>query len=146
VPLAFGLGLVVLRPDLKVEAALATMARSGIAATAFAEGDCWMCNTQRMCAEVAAGRLAGGVVLDRFAAAAMALAGKVKGIRPVQGVSAAAVEAGLRQFDANVLVIGHEGPSVYEIRTMLDRFAAGRRVGRDRTRLLDAVDKLDGGR
>ncbi len=137
-------GLVVYRPAPKVEAALAAVTRAGVATVGFAEDRCWMVNLRAMCERINAGELAGGVVLDRYAAAAMVLAGKIRGIRPVQGVSVPAVEAGLRQFDANVLVIGHATVSVYEIRSMIDRFAAGRRMGRDRTVLLDAVEQLEG--
>ena len=137
------LALVVNRPDSKVEAALATVTRAGVVTRGFADSDCWMINTRAMCAEINAGALAGGVIIDRYAAAGMVLAAKIKGIRAVQGVSAAAVEAALRQFNANVLVIGHAIHSVYEIRSMIDRFSAGRRMGRDRTILLDELEKLE---
>ena len=139
------LGLVVNRPDPKVEAALAAVTRAGVVTRGFADCDCWMANTRAMCAEIARGALAGGVLIDRYAAAGLVLAAKIKGIRPVQGVSAAAVEAALRQFNANVLVVGHATHSVYEIRSMIDRFSAGRRMGRNRTILLDEVEKLEAG-
>ena len=138
------LGLVVNRPDGKVAAALASAARAGLATVAFDESSCWMVNARAMCQAVNAGQVAGGVLIDRYAAAGMVLAAKVRGIRPVQGVSAGAVEAALRQFDANVLVVGHTTVSVYELRVMIDRFAAGRRIGRDRTALLEAVEELEG--
>ena len=138
------LGLVVNRADAKAEAALAAVTRAGVVTRGFAESACWMVNARAMCDAVRAGELAGGVLIDRYAAAGMVLAGKMRSIRPVQGVSAAAVEAALRQFDANVLVVGHVPASVYEIRSMIDRFAAGRRMGRDRTLLLDTVDQLEG--
>jgi len=138
------LGLVANRPDAKAEAALAAAGRAGTALRGFGEADSWMANARAMCQAVASGELAGGVIVDRYAAAPLILAAKIKGIRPVQGVSVAAVEAGLRQFDANVLVIGHATASVYEIRSMIDRFAAGRRMGRDRTLLLDTVEQLEG--
>ena len=138
------LGLVVNRPDGKVAAALASAGRAGLATVAFDESSCWMVNARAMCEAVNAGQVAGGVLIDRYAAAGMVLVAKIRGIRPVQGVSAAAVEAALRQFDANVLVIGHVAVSVYELRSMIDRFAAGRRMGRDRTALLEAVEELEG--
>jgi len=137
------LALVVNRPDSKVEAALAALTRAGVVTRGFAEADCWMANTRAMCAEIGSGALAGGVLIDRYAAAGIVLAAKIKGIRPVQGVSAAAVEAALRQFNANLLVIGHATHSVYEIRSMIDRFSAGRRMGRDRTILLDEVERVE---
>ena len=98
---------------------------------------------RQMCRALAASELAGGVMIDRYAAGAMALAGKTRGVRPVQGVCVAAVEAGLRQFDANVLVIGHATVSMYEIRSMIDRFSIGRRMDHPRTALLDAIDELE---
>ena len=137
------IGLVVIRYDSKVQAALAGITRLGVQTQGFADTPCSICNTQAMCEALTAGRLAGGVVIDRYAAAPMLLAAKIKGIRPVQGVSAAAVEAGLRQYDANVLVIGCETVSIYEFRTMVGRFAAGRCVRRDRTRLMQEIDKLE---
>ena len=138
------LGLVVNRPDAKAEAALAAASRGGVYTRGFAESSCWMTNARAMCGAINAGQLAGGAIIDRYAAAPMILTAKIKGIRPVQGVSVAAVEAALRQFNANVLVVGHAAASVYEIRSMIDRFAAGRRMGRDRTLLLDAVEELEG--
>lgn len=137
------LGLLASRPDAKVEAALSAATRAGIATRGFAESRCWMVNARAMCDAIKAGELAGGVLIDRYAAAPMVLVGKIRGIRPVQGVSVSAVEAALRQFDANVVVIGHAVASVYEIRSMIDRFAAGRRMGRDRTLLLDAVEEVE---
>ena len=139
------LGLVVYRPDAKVEAALAAASRNGVVTRGFAQADCWMVNTRAMCGEIVAGALAGGVIIDRYAAAAVVLAAKIPGIRPVQGVSVQAVEAALRQFDANVLVIGCVNHSVYELRSMIDRFSTGRRMGRGRTVLLDEVAQLEAG-
>ena len=127
-----------------MESALASLARAGVATAGFGDSSCWMVNTRSMCEAIVAGELAGGTIIDRYAAAGVVLAGKIKGIRPVQGVSTAAVLAGLRQFDANLLLVGHAGLSLYEIRSMIERFAAGRRLGRDRTDLLDLVDELDG--
>ena len=137
------LGLVVNRADPKCEAALSAATRGGVVTRGFAESSCWMANTRAMCREIISGGLAGGIIIDRYAAAAMALAGKIDGVRPVQGVSVPAVQAALRQFDANVLVIGCVSHSVYELRSMIDRFSAGRRMGRERTVLLDAVEQLE---
>ncbi|HUU22902.1 MAG TPA: RpiB/LacA/LacB family sugar-phosphate isomerase [Phycisphaerae bacterium] len=137
------LGLVVDRADAKVESALASAARGGVSMVGYAGAACPIVNARAMCDDVSAGELAGGVMIDRYAAAGMVLAGKVRGIRPVQGVSVQAVLAGLRQFDANVLVIGHAACSVYELRSMIDRFAAGRRMGRERTAVLEAVERWE---
>ncbi len=137
------LGLVVDRADAKVESALSAVTRAGVSLVGYADADCPIVNSRAMCNDVADGELAGGVMLDRYAAAGMVLAGKVRGIRCVQGVSVQAVLAGLRQFDANVLVVGHAAASVYEIRSMIDRFAAGRRMGRERTAVLDAVERWE---
>jgi len=137
------LGLVVDRPDAKVEAALAAVVRSGVPLAGFGEDECPIVNTRAMCEALAAGKIAGGVIIDRYAAGGMILSAKCCGARPVQGVNVQAVQAGLRQFDANVLVIGHAGLSLYEIKSMIDRFHAGRRMGRDRTPLLDALDELE---
>jgi ribose 5-phosphate isomerase RpiB len=137
------LGLVVHRPDRKVEAALATIVRDGVLTAGFGDSDCPMCNTGQMCKAVVAGQLAGGIVIDRYAAGAMVYTAKIDGIRPVQAVSAAAVKAALRQFDANVVVIGHADLSVYEIRSAIAHFAAGRRAGHGKTALTEAIEKLE---
>ena len=137
------LGLVVHRPDLKVQAALAGLPRAGIPTAAFATQPCPMANTREMCRALADGQIAGGVVIDRYAAGPMALAGKCRGARPVQGTTLQAVLAALRQFDANVLVLGHAELSVFELKTMLERFAAGRTCPQPRTALLAAIEAAE---
>jgi len=138
------IGLVVDRPDAKVDAALASAARAGVVFRCYGDDDCPIVNTRAMCGAVRDGQVAGGVIIDRYAAAAMVLAGKCPGVRAAQGVSIQAVQASLRQFDANVLVLGHATLSVYEIKSMIDRFAAGRRMGRDKTLLLNVLDEMEG--
>jgi hypothetical protein len=55
----------------------------------------------------------------------MAVAGKVKGIRPVQGTRVESVAAALRHFGANLLVLEHAFSTHHQMRTMLRTLAAG---------------------
>lgn len=137
------LGVVLARPDALAEGALASLARSGIQMKDCRIQSCWMASSIELGRAIAAGELAGGVLLDRHASSGMALAGKLKGIRPVQGVSIAAVQAGLRQFDANFLVVGWSGLSVFQIKGMVETFAAGRARPQADTPLLERIKKLE---
>lgn len=138
------LGLVVHRPDLKVEAVLAGLGKNGVQARGFDQASCWMVNTRALGQALSAGEVAGGVVIDKYAASAMLLAAKMPRVRPVQGVSPAAVDAGIRQFDANMLILGHGSLSQYEMSSMISRFAAARRGQHARTPLIEAVEQLEG--
>jgi hypothetical protein len=137
------LGVVLARPDALAEGALASLARSGVQMKDCRIQSCWMASTIELGRAIAAGELAGGVLLDRHASAGMALAGKVKGLRAVQGVSPAAVVAGLRQFDANFLVVGWSGLSVFQLTGMIEAFAAGRAKPQAATPLLERIKKLE---
>jgi hypothetical protein len=142
-PLAAATGVLGARPDALAEGALASLARSGVQMKDCRIQSCWMASTIELGRAIAAGELAGGVLLDRHASAGMALAGKVKGLRAVQGVSPAAVVAGLRQFDANFLVLGWSGLSVFQLKGMIEAFAAGRGRPQAATPLLERIKKLE---
>jgi hypothetical protein len=141
------LGLVVDRADDKVRAILAAMENQtmGLAAVSgsarptgpgawlgaalapvrFDREDCAIGNLLALCGAVAAGKVRAGVALLPYAADAMVLANKVKGVRAVQGTRVASVSAGVRRFGANVLVLEHSFLTFHEMRSMIQALAAG---------------------
>ena len=84
------------------------------------------------------------MVIAPYAAGAMALAGRFRGVRPVQGTRSASVEAGVRQFAANLLVIEHAFATFHEMRTMIRIFAAGSAAPPTDKALTDSLNRLDG--
>ncbi len=77
-----------------------------------------------LAAALKAGRVRGGVIFVRSAARAICYANRCGSIRAVVGTCGEAVEEGIRDLGANVLVIEypHVGPSAME--TMVDRMVA----------------------
>jgi hypothetical protein len=134
-------GLTVRQPDRKVEAVLAGLGRSGVLVRPFDSADCSLANLRALCNAVASGEVGRGIVIDKHAAMGMVYAAKLPKIRPVQGVSVAAVEAGMRQFDANVLVIGHADVSQFEMQTMIRKFALAPRP--TQTALMESLAQLE---
>jgi hypothetical protein len=113
------------RADDKVAGLVAGLSREGLRLMDFAQTDCVLRNLEALCEAVRAGQVARGIVLTPHAAGLMALAAKCKGVRPVQGIRQASVEAGLRQFGANLLVVEHAFSTFHEVRAMIRSFAAG---------------------
>jgi ribose 5-phosphate isomerase RpiB len=138
------IGLVVSRPDGKVAAVLASIEREGIALVPFAQTDCPVRNLTALCEAIGAGRFSRGVVIAAHAAGAMVLAGKCRGVRPVQATRASSVEAGLRQFAANLLVVEHAFSTFHEIRAMVRLFAAAPGAPPTDRALMDALGRLGG--
>ena len=67
------------------------------------------------------------------------LAGKIAGIRPVQGTRLASVAAAVRHFDANLLVVEHAFGTYHETRMMIRTFVLDRGVAGAKRSLLEAV-------
>jgi ribose 5-phosphate isomerase RpiB len=67
-----------------------------------------------------------GVLIAPYAADVMAVAGKMRDIRPVQGTSDAAVAGAMRHYDANLLVIGYRDSGFGQMRAMIRTFTAAR--------------------
>ncbi len=76
----------------------------------------------RLCAAVASGSAAHGIIFADDGGLPVCLANKHKGVRAVLGVSQAAVEQAVRQFAANVLVIEPGHQTIYQVRQMVQRF------------------------
>ncbi len=145
-PTGGSIGLVIQSPDEKVRGLVDSLYRDGLSLADFTVDDCWMVNLRSMCQAIAGGRLAAGVAVLPYAADAMVLANKVRGIRAVQGTSRASVSAGLRRFAANVLVVEHAVSTFHEIRSMVGAFAAERRgsTAARATMLLANLMELEG--
>ena len=120
------LGLVVAAPNDKVENLLAAMRVDGLSVQSFNQTDCWMCNLESLCNAIAGGAVKVAVLLAPYAADAMVLAGKCKGVLPVQGTRADSVTAAVRHYGANLLVLEYAVSTYHEMRQMVRVFTASR--------------------
>ncbi len=120
------IGLVIDRPDEKVRSITGSLSRGGIGFSRFDESSCWMENLRSMCRDVVSGGLVAGVAVLPYAADAMVLANKITGIRAVQGTRLGSVQAGLRHFGANVLILEHAFSTFHEMCTMIREFTNNR--------------------
>lgn len=77
--------------------------------------------------EVKAGRAAGGILAVSAAAEALVYANRCPSLRAIAGTTMAAVESGVRDVAANVLVIEHPRATLMQVRNILTRFVRGRR-------------------
>ncbi len=120
------IGLIIDRPEEKVRSIVDSLSREQIDFARFDRSSCWMENLRSMCQAVTSGELVAGVVIMPWAADAMVLANKIKGVRAVQGTRIESVKAGLRRFGANVLILEHAASTFHELRTMIRVFAKDR--------------------
>lgn len=121
-----GIGLVTERPDAKVEGLLGGLSHDGLAMVNFNRTDCWMRNVEALGRAVASGSVPAGVAILPYAADAMLLAGKIPGVRPVQGTRPDSVAAAVRHFGANLLILEHAFSTFHEMRMMIRGFAGAR--------------------
>jgi hypothetical protein len=90
--------------------------------------------------DIKAGRAAAGVLLVQSAAAAMVYANRCPSLRAIVGTCLEAVEQGIQQVAANVLVIEHPHRTLHQVKSMLARFArAGRELPHEVRRELEAL-------
>jgi hypothetical protein len=83
---------------------------------------------KELASEIKAGRASAGVVVVQSAAAAVIYLNRCPALRAVVGTCLEAVEQGLQQVAANVLVIEHPHKTLPQVKNMLGRFVrAGRR-------------------
>jgi ribose 5-phosphate isomerase RpiB len=78
-------------------------------------------------------RAAGAILVVQFGAAAMVMGNRCGAIRAVLGTSLEAVEQGVRQIAANVLVIEHASKSLPQVKNMIGRFVRAKRELSDAT-------------
>jgi ribose 5-phosphate isomerase RpiB len=136
------LGLVVAAPSDKVENLLAAMRIDGLSVQSFNQTDCWMRNLESLCDAIAGGSVKAAVLLAPYAADAMVLAGKCKGVLAVQGTRADSVAAAVRHYGANLLVLEYAVSTYHEMRQMVRVFAAPRPAP-NAGRLLEKVAALE---
>jgi len=79
-------------------------------------------------AEVNANRAAGAILTVTAGAGAMLYANRCPSLRAVLGTCLEAVEQGVRQVAANVLVIEHPHQTLMQMRNVMGRFVRGPRV------------------
>src|SRR4051812_23329560 len=77
--------------------------------------------------EIKNGRAAAGVLLVQSAAAAMVYSNRCPSLRAIVGTCLEAVEQGIQQVAANVLVIEYPHRTLHQVKSMLARFARARR-------------------
>jgi hypothetical protein len=80
-----------------------------------------------MAAEVKAGNALGGLLMVESGGAAVVLANRSVSLRAIVGTSIAAVDQGLNQIAANVLVIEHPRLSLAQVRNLVSRFVRAKR-------------------
>lgn len=136
-------GLVLDRPDGGVAALLDALRYDGAMFFDCNKNACWADDLDVLAGAMAGGDLAAGVAIMPYAADAMVVAGKITGLRPVQGASARAVAAGVRHFDANVLVVGYKTATFGEMRAMIRTFTAAR-TGSGAPDIMAAIAKHEG--
>jgi ribose 5-phosphate isomerase RpiB len=78
-------------------------------------------------AEVKAGRIQGGVLLVQNGALATIYANRCPSLRAVLGTCMEAVEQGVQQAAANVLIIEHPYKTLQQVRNLLSRFTRAKR-------------------
>ena len=95
---------------------------------------------KRLAAEVKAGHAAGGVLMVQTGAAAMVYANRCPSLRAILGTCQEAVEQGVQQVAANVLVIEYPHKTLQQMKNMLGRFVkAKRELGEDVKRQLQEL-------
>lgn len=82
---------------------------------------------KHLAGEIKAGRAAGGILMVQTAAVALVLANRCPSLRAVVGTCLQAVDQGVSQAAANVLVIEHPYHTLQQVRNLLIHFVRGRR-------------------
>ena len=80
-----------------------------------------------LAAEVKSGRATGGVLLVQNAALAVIYANRCPSLRAILGTCLEAVEQGVQQIAANVLIVEYPYKTLQQIRNMLARFLRAQR-------------------
>ncbi len=142
-PTVGAVGLVLDTPDAQVEALLGALRYDGAMFIDCNPRDCWADNLELLAGAMASGDLAAGVAIMPYAADAMVVAGKMAGVRPIQGVSARAVAGGVRHFCANLLVLGSKTATFGEMKAMIRTFTAAR-TGCGAAGIMAAIAKHEG--
>jgi len=137
------LGLMLHKPNETVRSVLTALRHDELSLVDYTQTDCWVRNVRLLCEAVVAGSVGAGAAILPYAADAMVLANKVRGIRAVQGARPESVVAAMRHFAPNLLVVEHTFSTYHEMRAMVRTFAAGG-AGEPQARvLMDHVAELE---
>ena len=79
-------------------------------------------------AELKSGRSEGAILLVQNSAMATVLANRCPSLRAIVGTTLDAVEQGVRQMAANVLIIEYPSKTLQQVRNLLSRFTRGQRA------------------
>jgi ribose 5-phosphate isomerase RpiB len=82
---------------------------------------------KKLATEVKAGHAAGGILMVQSGAAAMVYANRCPSLRAILGTCMDAVEQGIHQVAANVLVIEYPHKTLQQMKNMLGRFVKAKR-------------------
>jgi hypothetical protein len=80
-----------------------------------------------LASQVKSGKSAGGVLVVESAGPAVVMANRAPSLRAIVGTSMAAIEHGVNQIAANVLVIEHPRLSLSQVKNLLARFLRAKR-------------------
>lgn len=83
---------------------------------------------KRIAAEVKSARIQGAILLVQNGALATVFANRCPSLRAIPGTSLEAVEQGVLQAAANVLIIEHPQKTLQQVRNLLSRFTRGKRT------------------
>jgi ribose 5-phosphate isomerase RpiB len=82
---------------------------------------------KRLAAEVKSGHAAGGILMVQSGASAIVYANRCPSLRAILGTCMEAVEQGIQQVAANVLVIEYPHKTLQQMKNMLGRFVKAKR-------------------
>ena len=83
---------------------------------------------KHLAGEIKTGNATGGIILVKTGAAAVLFANRCPSLRAVLGTCLQAVEQGISQVAANVLVVEYPYQTLMQIKNMLSRFVRGQRT------------------
>jgi hypothetical protein len=86
---------------------------------------------KHVAAEVKSGRVSGAILLVQSAASATVYANRCPSLRAIPGTCLDAVDQGVSQVAANVLVIEHPYKTLSQVKNLVARFVRGRREPSD---------------
>lgn len=89
---------------------------------------------RHLATEIKAGRATSGVLLVKTGAPAIVYANRCPSLRAILGTCLDAVEQGVRQLAANVLIVEHPYQTMSQVRNMASRFVKASRELTDQTK------------
>lgn len=83
---------------------------------------------KRVASEVKSGQIHGAILLVQNGAQATVLANRSPSLRAIVGTSLEAVDQGVQQASANVLIVEHPQKTLQQVKNLLSRFTRGKRT------------------